>query len=159
MEELWHQKGISEAYRRAEATTGRPGSSLLSQAGIHSASTSTSISSSTEAEDQKPLRIFDNACGTGIITYLLCEELGMGSRKDVEILAGDNSVDMVNHTKTRIKENDWKNVTAEVIDSQVSRSKSSRLNYKNRGLMMTNCRTLNCLRTISSMSLLILEYS
>lgn len=113
MEELWHQKGISEAYRKAEATTGRPGSSLLLQAGIN-------INSTSETGDIEPLRIFDNACGTGTITYLLCDEFGMGNRMGVEILAGDNSIDMVNSTKERIIQNGWKNVRAEVIDSQVS---------------------------------------
>jgi len=62
-----------------------------------------------------PLKIFDNAAGSGVVTAVVLDELG--NRDDVTILAGDINKFFLDVFKVRKEHFGWKNVDIETIDA------------------------------------------
>lgn len=67
---------------------------------------------------ERPLVLFDNAWGTGVISSLLHEILDEDARSNWELICGDTSEAMVGFTRGRIEEEEWKNAEAQVVDVQ-----------------------------------------
>lgn len=63
------------------------------------------------------LVVFDNACGTGVVSEALYKR-GYGGR--MELTCGDTSEPMVAYMGERIKEDGWQGATVKLIDAQVS---------------------------------------
>ncbi|KAA8650620.1 hypothetical protein EYZ11_002749 [Aspergillus tanneri] len=67
---------------------------------------------------QKPLAVFDNACGTGIVSKALHDMVDSQVQKDWQLTCGDFSNVMVEFTKKRIQNEEWPNAEAKVINAQ-----------------------------------------
>lgn len=62
------------------------------------------------------LVIFDNACGTGVVSEVLYER-GYGGK--MKLTCGDFAEPMLNYVKQRIIDEGWVGATAKFIDAQV----------------------------------------
>ncbi|KAH8926960.1 S-adenosyl-L-methionine-dependent methyltransferase [Atractiella rhizophila] len=102
--EQFHKPEIGKDYRKIEHALVVPGIQLLDQSGLRS----------RPLPPADGLKILDNACGTGVITSLIKVE---DKFKDVEVTAVDISELMVDSTKKRVQEENWKNVNTVIGDA------------------------------------------
>lgn len=89
-----------------ETVTGPSARRLIEQAGLLEPS-------------EGPLVIFDNACGTGVVTSLLHETLVGSAKERLEITSGDISQRAVDAVQQRITHNGWQRTIAKIVDGQV----------------------------------------
>ncbi|KAG9039876.1 hypothetical protein FRB95_004348 [Tulasnella sp. JGI-2019a] len=89
-----------------ERATGPPAEALLSQCGILDSSTTNT-----------PLRVYDGACGTGIVGSLLYKSAALEGRS-LNVMCGDISPLMVEAVNKRIADEGWKGAEGKVIDAQ-----------------------------------------
>ncbi len=114
---FWQDENIVSSYYGFERVTAGPGRIMLSQSGLLSDG------------GNEPLRVLDNACGTGIITSLLYSDQSLVGR-GLEVICGDLSPTMVESVCKRVEKEGWKGASARVIDAQV-RHHSSTLKVSN----------------------------
>ncbi len=72
-----------------------------------------------DAVSQSPLTVFDNACGTGIVTMELLKMLNPEARQGMKILCGDNSDAMLEFLRQRVEREGWKEVEVKFVDAMV----------------------------------------
>lgn len=70
-------------------------------------------------ETEVPVRVLENACGTGIVAPILQQALKSDILQRSSILCGDFSDRMVGIVKKRIEKERWVNTRAEKVDGQV----------------------------------------
>lgn len=68
-----------------------------------------------------PVKVLDNACGTGVISELVYQRLAnRGAASDnLTLVATDLGPAMVEAVQAKISKNGWKNASAQVMDMQV----------------------------------------
>lgn len=100
------------------------------------------IASDKATNEQRPLRVLDNAAGTGIVTSLLLSDShplhkGVVSepRSDVLIDATDNSQGMCSHILKRAEQESWPDMAFKVtkMDSQVPLQDKFRMTRSKKG--------------------------
>ncbi|KAL5336229.1 S-adenosyl-L-methionine-dependent methyltransferase [Aspergillus crustosus] len=103
---LFMSKDFASTYKLAEQLTGAFGGPLIDQSGI--------------ALDQlkEPPTVFDNACGTGIISSCLNSKLSDQIRQKWKLTCGDFSEGMVGYTKQRAIDEGWRNAEVKLVDAQ-----------------------------------------
>ncbi|KAL2834442.1 S-adenosyl-L-methionine-dependent methyltransferase [Aspergillus cavernicola] len=101
---IFKAKGFANRYKLAEKATGLFARPLINQSGI--------------ASYQKPPVVFDNACGTGIISSILHRTLSYQVRQGWELTCGDFSESMVEYTHQRAKDEEWHNAEVKFVDAQ-----------------------------------------
>jgi ubiquinone/menaquinone biosynthesis C-methylase UbiE len=74
---------------------------------------------------QKPLVIFDNACGTGAVSSTLHKSLKDDTTRNWQLTCGDISEAMVEATKQKMNMEGWWNVEVKVVDAQDTRLPSA----------------------------------
>ncbi|EAW16454.1 class I SAM-dependent methyltransferase [Aspergillus fischeri NRRL 181] len=74
---------------------------------------------------QKPLVIFDNACGTGAVSSALHRTLKDETTRSWQLTCGDISEAMVEATKQKMNKEGWRNAEVKVVDSQDTRLQSA----------------------------------
>ncbi|GFF52691.1 conserved hypothetical protein [Aspergillus udagawae] len=70
---------------------------------------------------QKPLVIFDNACGTGTVSSTLHRTLKDETTRSWQLTCGDISEAMVEATKQKMNKEGWRNAEVKVVDAQDTR--------------------------------------
>ncbi|GLA25956.1 hypothetical protein AnigIFM63604_008998 [Aspergillus niger] len=93
-------------YHLAEKLTGVFVAPLVQHSGILS------------TPSNKPLAVFDNACGLGIVSSYLNSTLPEDIKRHWTLTCGDITELMVEYTKLRIEREGWVNAEAKVVDSQ-----------------------------------------
>lgn len=93
-------------YHLAEKLTGVFVAPLVQHSGILS------------TPSNKPLAVFDNACGLGIVSSYLNSTLPEDVKRHWTLTCGDITELMVEYTKLRIEREGWVNAEAKVVDSQ-----------------------------------------
>jgi ubiquinone/menaquinone biosynthesis C-methylase UbiE len=73
--------------------------------------------------------VFDNACGTGIVSSILQQELDEQVKNNMKLTCGDISSGMLDYVKHRIGEENWQNVEVKVVDAQDSGLLSSHFTH------------------------------
>lgn len=102
---MYKQQDFAARYKIAEQVTGPFAQALVDMSGV--------------AESTKrPLAIFDNACGTGIISRALCQRVDTGTQKNWKLTCGDLSEDMVKFTRLAIEAEGWANAEAKLVNAQ-----------------------------------------
>ncbi|KAI1972891.1 hypothetical protein LOZ53_001968 [Ophidiomyces ophidiicola] len=107
-ENIWNDPKIVEDYRISERVTVVFARSLVDQSGVIS-----------DIDNEKPLCILDNACGTGALSLVLQETLRNRS-SGWKLTCADLSEAMVGSVAARIKEEGWKNTDTAVADMQAT---------------------------------------
>ncbi|KAK9776738.1 putative S-adenosyl-L-methionine-dependent methyltransferase [Seiridium cardinale] len=92
----------------SEAIMARPAALLLSQAGIDALTT-------------KPLKLLDNACGTGVVGSQLQRIVNKSVLGRSSILCGDVNQSFLNILRRRVHKEDWISIKVETIDAQDSK--------------------------------------
>lgn len=127
----WKDPSFAQKYKTAEIVTGHFARKLIEQTGLLATATAnppdpekTSSSLAGEATGLTPLRILDNACGTGVVSKILYEGLDEERKKGLEVVCGDFSESMVEFVFKRINEEGWEGARGAVVDAQVRTSTS-----------------------------------
>ena len=97
----------AKRYKPAEAMTGPFALHLIKQSALD------------KADGTQDLAVFDNACGTGVLTSEVYETLSPAAQKRLNIVCGDFSAEMVRSVQERIEQSGWTGATAKVVDAQV----------------------------------------
>ncbi|RDH27315.1 S-adenosyl-L-methionine-dependent methyltransferase [Aspergillus welwitschiae] len=93
-------------YHLAEKLTGVFVAPLVQHSGILS------------TPSNKPMAVFDNACGLGIVSSYLNSTLPEDIKRHWTLTCGDITKLMVEYTKLRIEREGWVNAEAKVVDAQ-----------------------------------------
>ncbi|SPB48517.1 unnamed protein product [Aspergillus niger] len=93
-------------YHLAEKLTGVFVAPLVQHSGILS------------TPSNKPMAVFDNACGLGIVSSYLNSTLPEDVKRHWTLTCGDITELMVEYTKLRIEREGWVNAEAKVVDAQ-----------------------------------------
>lgn len=96
-------------YKTGENITGQFAYSLLEQSGLLN---------TVNINQGKPLVIFDNACGTGIVSSILHGNLDDAIKSNWKLTCGDISPGMVEYTRRRMAEEGWQNAEVKIVDAQ-----------------------------------------
>ncbi|KAI9934731.1 hypothetical protein AWENTII_005746 [Aspergillus wentii] len=104
-EKLFKDDAFVSKYKIGEKITGEFAKVLIEQSGIANST-------------QRPLVIFDNACGTGIISSTLHDTLSVSARETWKLTCGDISEGMLEYTKQRIEHEHWHNAETKIVDAQ-----------------------------------------
>jgi ubiquinone/menaquinone biosynthesis C-methylase UbiE len=67
-----------------------------------------------------PFRLFENACGAGVIAPVLQQLIPPDILKQSSVLCGDFSEQLIGLARKRAESERWINTTVSVIDAQVS---------------------------------------
>ncbi|KAJ5154735.1 uncharacterized protein N7500_010174 [Penicillium coprophilum] len=72
----------------------------------------------SKANPDQPLVIFDNACGTGVISSILNDKLDDIAKKTWKLTTGDISSGMIEYTKIRAQQEGWPNTETKIVDAE-----------------------------------------
>ncbi|KAL4917274.1 S-adenosyl-L-methionine-dependent methyltransferase [Aspergillus aurantiobrunneus] len=100
---MFQEKDIAKRYELAEKVTGLFARPLINQSGISS-------------YQERPV-VFDNACGTGVISSVLHHTLSDQVRKGWKLTCGDFSQAMVDYTQQRAINEGWHNAEVKVVNA------------------------------------------
>lgn len=109
LRKLFEDDKMVKHYEIGEKVTGQFAQSLLEQSGMIK---------DANATPEKPLVVFDNACGTGAVSSLLSQQLNEGVKKNWQLTCGDISESMLNYTRRRLQREGWQNALVKVVDAQ-----------------------------------------
>ncbi|GKZ26592.1 hypothetical protein AbraIFM66951_002779 [Aspergillus brasiliensis] len=98
-------------YHLAEKITGVFVAPLVQHSGILS-------TPNNDPSNNKPLAVFDNACGLGIVSSHLNSTLPEDVKRHWTLTCGDVTELMVEYTKVRSEREGWVNAEAKVVDAQ-----------------------------------------
>ncbi|KAG8857600.1 hypothetical protein FRB96_005618 [Tulasnella sp. 330] len=111
------EEGAAKRFTFFEPGTAPPADAMISQCGLL-----------TPPSTPTPLIILDNACGTGIVTRLLCEKPALEGRP-FTVFFGDVSPDMIGYCKAMVKAKGWKGVKGWAIDAQATGLPSNHMTH------------------------------
>ncbi|RAH68129.1 class I SAM-dependent methyltransferase [Aspergillus aculeatinus CBS 121060] len=115
--ELYSGKGILETYLIAEKITRYFTQDLITLSGILDSA-------------QRPLKVLDLACGTGVVAEKLHEVLAEQRAGSWKLLCGDISTELTGHVKRKIVEEGWSaNTSARVMDAQSTELPAAELTH------------------------------
>lgn len=106
---LWNDPQIVAGYRCIERITGPIGKLLIKNSGVASSK-------------EDPLVILDNACGTGVISAALYEQLDDAKKAKLQLTCGDITSGMIEYMQHVIATNKWAGAKAQYVDAQVNLS-------------------------------------
>lgn len=106
---LFKDDKFVKTYRIGEKITGQFAQSLLDQSGMVKYANS---------NPEKSLVVFDNACGTGVVSSLLNQQLNEKVKKNWNLTCGDISEGMLGYTRHRLQHEDWQNAEVKIVDAQ-----------------------------------------
>jgi len=92
-------------FKFLEMITGPSAQQLIHQAGLFGVT-------------QGPLVVLDNACGSGIVTSLLYQNLDASAKERLGLTCGDVAQEMVAVIQQRITDNNWEGATTRIVDAQ-----------------------------------------
>ncbi|KXG46242.1 uncharacterized protein PGRI_050980 [Penicillium griseofulvum] len=109
LEDFFKSEAYANSFKRGEMIT-RPFAELLVD--------QSKVISESKANPDQPLVILDNACGTGIISSILNDKVGDIVKEKWKLTSGDISSAIIEYTKLRIQQEDWKNTETKILDAQ-----------------------------------------
>ncbi|KAF2089487.1 S-adenosyl-L-methionine-dependent methyltransferase [Saccharata proteae CBS 121410] len=104
----WQNADVAVNYRQNESLMGPFATALVRQAGLYQ----------EESNKHAELAILDNACGTGVVSAVLQENLPVAVKGRLQLTCGDISEPMIKFVKERIDADKWKNAEAKIVDAQ-----------------------------------------
>lgn len=108
-EQLFKDDKFVSNYKTGERLTGQFVQALISQSGL--------VADSTINPD-KPLLVFDNACGTGVVSSILDQQLHDTAKSNWKVTCGDISEGMLEYTRCRMERENWQNAEVKTLDAQ-----------------------------------------
>ncbi|EPS28137.1 hypothetical protein PDE_03083 [Penicillium oxalicum 114-2] len=117
-EKIFKDDQFVKQYKTGEHITGRFARILLDQSGLL-----------TNSSPDTSLIVFDNACGTGVVSSILQSELDDQVKRKMQLTCGDISPGMLEYAKARADEEGWQNAHFEIIDAQQSGLPSSHFTH------------------------------
>lgn len=109
LDSMFNDDKFVRNYKTGEKVTGQFAQSLIEQSGLVM---------DANANPEKPLVVFDCACGTGVISSLLHQQLNEKVKENWQLTCGDISEAMLKHTRGRLQSEDWQNTEVKVVDAQ-----------------------------------------
>lgn len=96
-------------YKTGEKVTGEFARSLIEQSGLVM---------DADTNPEKPLVVLDNACGSGIVSSLLHQQLDEKVKENWQLTCGDISEAMLEYTRGRLQSEGWRNTEVKIVDAQ-----------------------------------------
>lgn len=110
-EKLFKDGKFVKNYQTGEKVTGQFVQALIDQSGL--------ILDSKTNQDHH-LVVLDNACGTGIVSRLLHQQLDDKTTKNWKLTCGDISEGMLEYTRLRAETEQWSNTETKIVDAQAT---------------------------------------
>lgn len=129
---LFKDDRFIKSYRLGEKITGQFAQLLIAQSGV--------VADSKSNQD-RPLVVLDNACGTGVISSALHHELDEQVKSRWQLTCGDFSDGMLEYTRRRIESEKWLNAVVKNVDAQDTKLPSNYFShvYTAFGMHILNC--------------------
>ncbi|KAJ5133345.1 hypothetical protein N7448_001626 [Penicillium atrosanguineum] len=108
-QKMFKDNKFVDNYKTGEKVTGKFAQSLLEQSGMVKYANSS---------PEKSLVVLDNACGTGVVSSLLNQQLSEKVKKNWNLTCGDITEGMLAYTRNRLQHEDWQNVEVKNVDAQ-----------------------------------------
>lgn len=108
-EKLFKDNKFVKNYKTGERVTGQFAQALIDQSGLILESRN---------NPGRPLVVLDNACGTGIVSSLLHQQLNDKTKSNWKLTCGDISEGMLEYTKLRMEKEMWQNAETKIVDAQ-----------------------------------------
>jgi ubiquinone/menaquinone biosynthesis C-methylase UbiE len=105
LEKVFREKSFADQYTYGAKISELYAETLVDRSGI-------------AKSHQRPLIIFDNACGTGSISSTLQRTLDKRNKRSLKLTCGDLSEGMVEYTKQRMQAEGWDNAEAKIVNAQ-----------------------------------------
>jgi ubiquinone/menaquinone biosynthesis C-methylase UbiE len=109
LKKLFEDDNMVKNYKIGEKVTGQFAQSLLEQS---------SMIEDANATPEKPLVVLDNACGTGVVSSLLIQQLNEDVKKNWQLTCGDLSKSMLDFARRRLQREGCQNAIIKVVDAQ-----------------------------------------
>jgi ubiquinone/menaquinone biosynthesis C-methylase UbiE len=106
---LFKEDKFVNNYKTGERVTGQFAQSLIDQSGLVT---------DADANPEKSLVVFDNACGTGVVSSLLHQQLNEKVKRNMQLTCGDISEGMLAYTRSRLQREGWQNTEVKIVDAQ-----------------------------------------
>ena len=119
-ETFFKENKFVNQYKTGEDITGQFAKLLIDQTGLVA---------NSKVNPDKPLVVLDNACGTGIVSSILQQELDDQIKSNLKLTCGDLSPGMLDYVKHRISQENWQNVEVKTVDVQDSGLPSSHFTH------------------------------
>lgn len=110
-EKLFKDGKFVKNYQTGEKVTGQFAQALIDQSGL--------ILETTTNQDRH-LVVLDNACGTGIVSSLLHQQLDDKAKKKWKLTCGDISEGMLEYARLRAETEKWPNTETRIVDAQAT---------------------------------------
>lgn len=108
-EKLFKDNKFVANYKTGEKVTGQFAQALINQSGLIVES---------KASPDKPLVVLDNACGSGIVSSILHQQLHDSVKNNWKLTCGDISEGMLEYTRRRMERENWQNTEVKTVDAQ-----------------------------------------
>lgn len=109
LESMFNDDKFVKNYKTGEKVTGQFAQSLIDQSGMVM---------DANANPEKPLVVLDNACGTGVVSSLLHQQLNEKVQENWHLTCGDISEAMLEYTRGRLQREGWQNTEVKIVDAQ-----------------------------------------
>ena len=106
---IFNDQKFIKSYRTGEKVTGIFGKALVDQSALVTDAVS---------HPGQPIVVLDNACGTGVISSILQQELPDKAKKNLQLTCGDFADGMLEYTRRRVESDNWVNVEVTKVDAQ-----------------------------------------
>ncbi|KAJ5215723.1 uncharacterized protein N7498_002130 [Penicillium cinerascens] len=106
---IFNEDKFVRNYKTGEKVTGQFAQSLIEQSGLVK---------DANANPEKPLVVLDNACGAGVVSSLLHQQLNEKVKENWRLTCGDISEAMLEYTRGRLQREGWQNAEVKVVDAQ-----------------------------------------
>ena len=108
-DDMFNSEAFIKNYKIGEKITGKFAQSLIEQSAV--------IADSKSNLD-RPLVVLDNACGAGVISSILHNELDDQIKRNWKLTCADLSEGMLEYTRHRMEREGWLNAELKKVDAQ-----------------------------------------
>ncbi|CAG7968422.1 unnamed protein product [Penicillium olsonii] len=84
---------------------------------------------SSNVDPNEPLVVLDNACGAGVVSSVLNQQLDPNAKKHLKLTCGDISPAVLKYTQSRMEEENWQTAETQIVDAQSPGLPSSFYDY------------------------------
>ncbi|CAG8179390.1 unnamed protein product [Penicillium salamii] len=117
---FFKSEAYASSFKRGEMVTSTFARMLVEQS---------NVITSCKSNPKQSLVILDNACGTGVVSSILNEQLDSNSKAHWRLTCGDISSEILKYTQHRMEDENWQNAETQLVDAQSPELPSSFYDY------------------------------
>ncbi|CAG8938816.1 unnamed protein product [Penicillium salamii] len=117
---FFKSEAYASSFKRGEMVTSTFARMLVEQS---------NMITSSKSNPKQSLVVLDNACGTGVVSSILNEQLDSNSKTQWRLTCGDISSEILKYTQHRMEDENWQNAETQLVDAQSPELPSSFYDY------------------------------